>query len=54
MRRSANMNLPQKMTAKCCHGLFQINKDGNGTPLGVFFEDEISGPTILTVITGMD
>ena len=40
------------MTAKCCHGLLRLIKDGNGTQLGAFFEDEISGPTILTVTQG--
>ncbi len=30
----------------------QIKRDGHGTPLGVFCEDEISGPIVLTVIQG--
>ena len=44
--------LASENDCKVLSWIVSINKDGNGTPLGVFFEDEISGPTILTVTQG--
>lgn len=44
--------LASENDCKVLSWIISINKDGNGTPLGVFFEDEISGPTILTVTQG--
>ena len=44
--------LASENDCKVLSWIISINKDGNGTQLGAFFEDEISGPTILTVTQG--
>ena len=46
------MNSPSENDCKVLSWITSINKDGHGTQLGAFFEDEISGPTILTVTQG--
>ena len=44
--------LASENDCKVLSWITSINKDGNGTQLGAFFEDDISGPTILTVTQG--
>lgn len=44
--------LASENDCKVLSWIISINKDCHGTQLGAFFEDEISGPTILTVTQG--
>lgn len=44
--------LADKKDCEALSWICAINKDGHGTPLNVFREDEISGPIVLTVTQG--